>query len=109
MAAANEESRAGAARRVDRGVRHRDRHKMDQCQSEADRDTRKTGRRALGGGADDDEQKKERHHHFHQKTVMSRQPGSLRSSRSDSVLAWSISRIAAIASRRRSSSMRFGF
>src|SRR5204863_9871262 len=69
MAAASEEGRAGAARRVDRGVRHRDRDKMDQCQSEADRDTGKTGRRALGGGSDDDEQKKERHHHFHQETA----------------------------------------
>src|ERR1700716_3938855 len=69
MTAASEEGRAGAARRVDRSVRHRDRHKMDQCESEADRDTGKTARRAPGGGADDDEQKKERHHHFHQKTA----------------------------------------
>src|SRR5690348_6294387 len=69
MAAASKQGGAGAARRVDRGVGHRDRYEMDQGQSKADRDAGKANRRALGSGADDDEQKKERHQHFHQETA----------------------------------------
>src|SRR6516225_4984900 len=65
--AAGEQRRSGAARRIDRGVGDRDRHEMDQGQSEADRDAGKTCSGTLRRAPDDDEEKKEGHHHFHKK------------------------------------------
>src|SRR6516162_8711696 len=65
--ATGEQRRSGAARRIDRGVGDRDRHEMDQGQSEADRDAGKTCSGTLRRAPDDDEEEKERHHHFHKK------------------------------------------
>ncbi len=52
---------ARAARRIHRGVRHRDADQVDQGQAQADGDRREALRRALVGGAQDDEQE----HHGH--------------------------------------------
>ena len=60
--AADEQRRAGAARRIHRGVGHRDADQVDQRQAEADRDRREAARRALVGGAEDDHQEEEGHH-----------------------------------------------
>src|SRR3546814_1544432 len=46
---ADDERRAGAARRVDRGVGHGDRNQVDQGERKSDRDRRETRRRAAVG------------------------------------------------------------
>ena len=64
--AADDERRAGAARRIDRRVGHRNAHEINERQAQADRQRRKTRRRLAVCRAHDDEQKQHRHHDFHE-------------------------------------------